>query len=157
MESLMALWHFDCVAIPVSSSDAVKGIQLSELSDEVWQGAAVDAASAILATLGPSHKGWCEDLNVWGNEDKTCVLMMADGASMVELRLRIDARDVDAELLQKFLAISERQGWSLLTEDGEVVAPAMMSLLDAVRRSRAAEYSRDAEGYFRRLPRKNIP
>jgi hypothetical protein len=67
----------------------------------------------------PSGKTWSKDLEVLGSLDTSCLTILREGESLVEVQFRFDLRETPIELLETAVQFSrDLQCW-LISEGGE--------------------------------------
>ena len=148
----MATWQFDCVLIPradvpLSSKDARQ--LLRDNSQALWSGRSVEAlAKDLEEVLGKPDPTWTVDVAKWGANDSTCLQLAAIDGAIDELRLRIDMRFPEDDLLRNVLRFSRKVDLVVVTEVGDVVEPRLEWLMRSAGRSRAAAFVKDPERYL---------
>ena len=73
------------------------------------------------------------------------------GGKVDELRLRIDMRFPEDDLLRSVLRLGRKLDFVVVTEVGDIVEPRLEWLMRSARRSRAAEFVEDPERYLNLL------
>ena len=103
----MAVWQFQIELVPKAVAEANSlraGMVLTEEQREsvVWwkdQRLPVTLLRDVEKML-PSQKAWSKDLEVFGSLDTSCVTILREGESLVEVHFRFDLREVPIELLE---------------------------------------------------------
>jgi len=85
---------------------------------------------------------------MWGVYDGTCLRLTRNGDEIEELRLRVDVRHPDDDLLARALATARSLRLLIVTETGETIEPELAWVLNAAGRAPAAEFVRDSAGYL---------
>ncbi|MFZ1557171.1 MAG: hypothetical protein WAT38_13390, partial [Nitrospira sp.] len=124
----MAVWQFQIELVPKAVAEANSlraGMVLTEEQREsvVWwkdQRLPVTLLRDVEKML-PSGKTWSKDLEVLGSLETSCLTILREGESLVEVQFRFDLREVAVELLETAVQFSrDLQCW-LISEDGKVI------------------------------------
>lgn len=150
----MATWQFDCIFIPRASVPLASrsgGQLLRDSSEELWSGHSVEALTKELEVLGKADPTWTPEIAMWGASDSTCLQLALVGGRIDELRLRIDMRFLEDDLLRSILRLGGKLDLVIVTEVGDIVEPRLEWLMRSAERSRAAEFVKDPEQYLNSL------
>ena len=154
----MAVWQFQIELVPKAVAEAnslLTGMVLTEEQREsvVWwrdQRLPLTLLRDVEKML-PSGKTWSKDLEVLGSLETSCLTILREGESLVEVHFRFDVREVSIELLETAVQFSrDLQCW-LITDDGKVIEPALAILKEAIRESSAFQFVKDPLSFISRL------
>jgi hypothetical protein len=99
----------------------------------------------------PSGKTWSKDLEVLGSLETSCVTILREGESLVEVQFRFDLRETPIELLETAVQFSrDLQCW-LISEGGKMIEPGLSALKDKIRKSSAFQFVKDPLSFLSRL------
>lgn len=154
----MATWQFDLRLVPRTSITR-HGLQAEDrlsvaLLDDVewWEGCTLPSDyPERLAAFLPVAKPWSEGWNVFGTEDGTRVDVITAGQRVEEVRMRIDARHVDADIIEHLVAFATGIDALLVSPEGRVFEPTFDAIGVELELSPAALFVRDPAEFFRRL------
>ena len=154
----MAVWQFQIELVPKAVAEANSlrtGMVLTEEQREsvVWwrdQRLPLTLLRDVEKML-PSGKTWSKDLEVLGSLETSCLTILREGESLVEVQFRFDLREVAVELLETAVQFSrDLQCW-LISEDGKVIEPGLSALKDEIRESSAFQVVKDPLSFLSRL------
>ena len=154
----MAVWQFQIELVPKAVAEAnslCAGMVLTQEQREsiVWwrdQRLPVTLSHDVEKML-PSQKAWSKDLEVFGSLDTSCVTILREGESLVEVQFRFDLRETTIELLETAVQFSrDLQCW-LISEGGKVIEPGLSALKDEIRESTAFQFVKDPLSFLSRL------
>lgn len=154
----MAVWQFQIELVPraVAEANSLRaGMVLTEEQREsiVWwrdRRLPVTLLRDVEKML-PSGRAWSKDLEVRGSLDTSCLTILREGESLVEVHFRFDVREVSIELLETAVQFSrDLQCW-LITDDGKVIEPALAKLKEEIRESSAFQFVKDPLSFISRL------
>jgi hypothetical protein len=154
----MAVWQFQIELVPKAVAEANSlraGMVLTEEQREsvVWwrdRRLPVTLLRDVEKML-PSGKTWSKDLEVRGSLDTSCLTILREGESLVEVQFRFDLRETSIELLETAVQFSrDLQCW-LISEGGKVIEPGLSALKDAIRESSAFQFVKDPLSFLSRL------
>lgn len=156
----MAAWQYDLYIVPRRAL-AERGVdndaRLSPAefdAGEWWHGHALPADfHTRVAALLPPGSSWDDEWHVFGEEDGTRLDVMTEGVQIEEVRLRLDARNLDPELLERLMALLDAFGCALVTPEMRVLSAEPLALWVELELSPAAQYVRDPAGFLNRLRR----
>ena len=143
----MAVWQFQIELVPKAVAEANSlraGMVLTEEQREsvVWwkdQRLPVTLLRDVEKML-PSGKTWSKDLEVLGSLETSCLTILREGESLVEVQFRFDLRETTIELLETAVQFSrDLQCW-LISEGGKVIEPGLSALIDEIRASPAFQF-----------------
>jgi hypothetical protein len=150
----MATWQFDCLLVPRDTWHCNPGdpsTLFQEGAAPFWSAWSGPAVRRELQGLGPPTPTWTNSIVLWGEEDKTCVSLDLEGDVVEDLRVRVDMRQPKTDLLMALLAIAQRQGWLLITENREVLEPDAGAIARAAEASDAARFAADPRTFLAEL------
>ena len=146
----MAVWQFQIELVPKAVAEANSlrtGMVLTEEQREsvVWwrdQRLPLTLLRDVEKML-PSGKTWSKDLEVLGSLETSCLTILREGESLVEVQFRFDLRETTIELLETAVQFSrDLQCW-LISEGGKVIEPGLSALKDEIRGSTAFQFVKD--------------
>ncbi len=154
----MAVWQFRIELAPKAVAEAnslCAGMVLTQEQREsiVWwrdQRLPVTLLHDVEKMLPPG-KAWSKDLEAFGSLDTSCLTIMREGESLVEVHFRFDLREVAIELLETAVQFSrDLQCW-FISEGGKVIEPDLSALKDEIRESSAFQFVKDPLSFISRL------
>ncbi|WP_437875515.1 hypothetical protein [Sorangium sp. So ce513] len=109
-----------------------------------------DIARAALDVLGKGAS-WSSDIDVWGDEDSTCLSMVRDEGRVVEVLFRVDLRNIQRQDLARLLDGFQRARVLLVDETAQLHEPTLAAVLQALQASTAWKYVTDPRAFFASL------
>lgn len=154
----MAVWQFQIKVVPKVVAEASSfrpGMMLTEEQREsvAWWGN-YSIPPSLLQTVEPvlpPGKTWSNDLEVFGDLEKSCVTIWRERALLVDVHFRFDLREVSSELLETAVRFCQSLQCWLITEDGKVIEPVLSTLKAEMRKSSAFQFVKDPPGFMSRL------
>ncbi|WP_437286881.1 hypothetical protein [Sorangium sp. So ce406] len=141
----MAIWQCSFLIVPSTE----RGRDSRSLSQRIERGTfwsdsqpGEDIERAALDILGKGAS-WSSDVDVWGDEDSTCLLMVRDGNRIVEVLLRVDLRSIQKQDLARLLDGFQRARVLLVDETAQLYEPTLFAVLQALQASTAWKYVTD--------------
>lgn len=140
----MATWQFDLELIPRRglTDGLVVGVDLP-----------ADYEKRITSFL-PWHVPWDPEWKVFGDEDGDRIDVILANGHVHQVRVRLDARKLDLELLQRIAGFARDCACVFVTPRGEVVEPEVSAMLIELELSPAAAFVRNPQAFFEGLKRK---
>ena len=153
----MATWQFDLEVVPrtVAVKNLLPGddhVTVEALESAEWW-KAVSLAPGFLQrveTLLPWTKPWAAGWQVFGEEDGNRVDVIEENGKVAEVRLRLDARNLEVEFLDELLGIIESSDCALVTPTGRLVEPEIEAIWVELELSPAASFVRDPAEFLAR-------
>ena len=147
----MAVWQFQIELVPKAVAEANSlraGMVLTEEQREsvVWwkdQRLPVTLLRDVEKML-PSGKTWSKDLEVLGSLETSCLTILREGESLVEVQFRFDLLETAVQFSR------DLQCW-LISEGGKVIEPGLSALKDEIRESTAFQFVKDPLSFLSRL------
>ncbi|WP_437895816.1 hypothetical protein [Sorangium sp. So ce124] len=112
-----------------------------------------DIERTALEILGKGAS-WSSDVDVWGDEDSTCLSMVRDGSRVVEVLLRVDLRNIQKPDLARLLDGFKRARVLLVDETAQLYEPTLPAVLQALQASTAWKYVTDPAAFIASLSEK---
>jgi hypothetical protein len=156
----MAIWQYITYLIPaasVGSDGTLSGIVVGddgfELPPLSFPFTPTEFDRRATEYLAPAKsKSWSEMAHFWGDEQKDDLFLFAEGEEVVEVRARLDLRDLTIERVRKLLRFTEALKCCFVEgRKGEVFAATEEALLNSIRTSRSAAFVVDPHGFLERL------
>jgi hypothetical protein len=147
----MASWQFDCALVPGPLTELSPEAALDlfrEGSRELWSSDAAARFLRLLKSIEEPKSTWAASTSMIGVEDETCLTVALENDVIDEVRLRIDMRHPDSDLLKKIVEIARQCGLVFITENQELVESDLAILLRSAARSDAARFVADPERYL---------
>jgi hypothetical protein len=157
----MAAWQLDLLLIPLDSAkahlDPQGGIDAESVeATDWWNGKGLPSSySSMLGGLLPQAASWDAEWEVFGTLDGNRVDVLAEGGTIAEVRVRIDVRDPDLQLLEQLCTFAQEAKCVFLSPDGHVVEPTPEAIWVEIELSGASTFVRDPAGFLGRLRAKN--
>jgi hypothetical protein len=147
----VAAWQCDFLLVPASNagpSDFAAG----DVYAEWWTAVQPPKGfEAHIAKILPEGRSWSPDLTTWGIEDGTRVDVWREGQRVDSIRVRIDARALDTEVLRDLVALAVYCDAAFLRHDGLFVPATDAAFLSAIGTSAAARFVDDSGAFLRRI------
>lgn len=154
----MAIWQFDLHCLPRRT---VVG-QIGELpltilpsgfdDGDWWRGEILETTLADqFSQLLPKAQSWSPKIQMWGQENGDRIDLASDDATIQDVLVRIDVRNIDYKFLMSFIQCADANNWVLLTQDNYVLVPSLSRLLSAIRRSDSFQFVADPHDFLKRL------
>jgi hypothetical protein len=100
----------------------------------------------------PPAKSWSPKIRIWGDDAKDDVDLFVEDGRVVEVRVRLDLRDVTIERVQRLVRFAQMLRCCFVEgRKGEVVPAREDALLQSIRESLSAQFVTDPRGFFDRL------
>jgi hypothetical protein len=157
----MAVWQFDLRIVPRervrlfldADGDCVRDAVLDSV--EWWRGEQLPVGwERQLESVLPRSPSWDNDWMVFGSEDGTRVDVLTDNGALQEVRLRVDARELDPALLERLMHFASSAGCRLVTPTGRVIEPDAIALWVELELSPARQFVRDPAAFLDGLQRR---
>jgi hypothetical protein len=103
-----------------------------------------------LAVFLPWVKPWSDGWQVFGNEEGTRVDVIGNGSRIEEVRVRIDVREPDLDLLQRLVDFVADADCVSLNAARQIIQPRVEDLCVEIETSPAASFVVDPEGFLQR-------
>lgn len=124
---------------------------------EWWDGVtATHELVEELSSLLPQLPSWQADIISWGEEDGDRIDIVSEQGALKEVFIRFDVRRMSWLFIIEILRIARTRGLGLLTEDGHLLRPTPVEFSSAVRRSTAARFVSDPEGFLEQLKKGEV-
>jgi hypothetical protein len=154
MFPVVAAWQCDFVLVPASAlpapSAATAPVDL--VAAEWWSDAQPprDFETHIGAILS-ERSSWSPDLRTWGTEDGTRIDVWREGRRVDSIRVRVDLREPDPDVLRQIVALAAHCSAAFLRSDGLFVPASDDAITSAIATSAAARFVDDSDAFFRRI------
>lgn len=157
----MAIWQFDVLIAPrepirlltAAGSDELPGDAVESTS--FWIGHQLPAAyEHQLEAILPWSPSWDPEWTLFGSEDGTRVDIISDEGRLDEVKLRVDARTIEPELIERLMDFFHAVDCVLITPSGRVVDPDPMAFWVELQMSSAMAFVRDPSGHLGRFQRR---
>ena len=155
----MATWQVDLVLVSRAALTAGRGEsarvtehELEQLS--IWEGVNTEDVLARFAAWLPGRlmtPGW----SMFGPEDGNRVDVIFSGARIEELRVRLDARHVNGQFLDRLCQEAQRLNAVLVTSEFHICEPNVAALVVELELSEAGQYTFNPEQHLDHLSRRN--
>jgi hypothetical protein len=158
----MAAWQFQFSLVPVAGIRRVHGevvrilpeyrthifsAPVKEASDfeNYWDGIEMlPAAVEVLKGLLPERVSWSGDAKMFGSEDGNSIEIWED-----DINCCLDIRSFDLSLLESLVGIAQMTKCMIvLKDDGRVIDPVLVSIVDEARRSSAAKFLENPSAFI---------
>lgn len=155
----MAIWQLDLQIAPrLCALDRMKRRVASEIANAQveawWTQVTPDVGSEQrLASILPWHASWTDDWKVFGEEDGNRIDVMLSGGHMEQVRVRIDVRDVDFELLERLVDFAADYDCIFVNGSGHVIEPTVENVCIEIEASPAANFVEDPTRFLEHLRR----
>ncbi len=150
----MALWQFDFRIIPraqVQGSDGSLPERLTPLTADSLAGALVEPSDERLSRLTAGLPlAWRSEsgLRVYGVLEGNRIDLMSQHEKIDEVRVRLDLRRIDEDVIKRALEYARATDSILLTQELEIVEPLQSSLLKEIEDSSAHRFLVDPGPYL---------
>ena len=158
----MAAWQFDVLCVPTSRAQPNMRhgdghIDVADMSsEELWDGEQLpDGWQRQLESILSSKKEWTHDWLMFGPEDGTRIDVFLEAGAVKEVRLRVDAREMEITRLHEVMQFAAGANLSLVTPDGRIVAPDVDALWVELQLSPAHLFVRNPDRFFDGLRRRS--
>ncbi len=158
----MAIWQLDLEIVPqgrvrsLLEKSVHPGINRDAADVDWWEGAELPPHfEERLANLLPRGKSWDSDWRLYGQEEGNRVDVIYDAGRLVEIRARLDVRDVDFDLLERLADVLTDADCVFIDETGHVIAPTADNLCVEIEASPAANFITDPKKFLERRNRRN--
>lgn len=143
MGTLMAIWQYELVfvpdqVIPVVARGAGQPFSLEDRE-------LVRLIDSILSR----RDSWSEDILIWGEEGGNRIHAVIENGRIVEITARIDARNIDAQFVQKIAALARTCRCHISSADCDAVNPEVGAIMNLLKGSDACRFVSDPENFFR--------
>ncbi len=156
----MAVWQMDLQVVPrqraLSIAHQRKSAKEFANTDDAdyWLGASLPAdyakrLASILSAGAPWATGWL----TFGEADGNRVDVLLAGSQIDEVRVRIDVREIDFEILERVRLFVAECDCVFVSSAGQVVEPRMRDLCIEIEASPAANFVTDPERFLQHLRR----
>lgn len=149
----MAIWQCSFLLVPSTERDR----DPRSLSERIENGSfwadsqpGEDIERTALETLGKGAS-WSSNIDVWGDDDSTCVSMVRERNRVVEVLLRVDLRNIQKAALVRLLDGFKRARVLLVDEAAQLCEPTLSEVLQALRASTAWKYVTDPAAFIASL------
>jgi hypothetical protein len=150
----VATWQCDFVLVPASAPTSASAATAPvDLVAADWWATVQPPAEfeAHIASFLSERPGWSPDLRTWGAEDGTRIDVWREGRRVDSIRIRIDTREPQAEVVRHLIALATYCDAAFLRHDGLFVPPSPDALASAIGTSAAARFVEDADNFLRRI------
>ena len=156
----MAIWQFDVLIAPRGRTRALLPSDSDQLPREVlesadlWEGRQLPPGyERQLEAILPWAPSWDPEWKLFGSEEGTRVDVITEDGAVQEVRLRVDARSLEPEVLERLVGFVSSIDCVLITPVGRVIEPDAMALWVELELSPAQAFVRDPIGFLDRLQR----
>jgi hypothetical protein len=146
----MASWQFDFRLLPrigVESYYRTIPVAITDRGvDEtaLWNNVPLTSnLRTQISQLLPRLDTWHADVERWGYEDGNRIDIVLEKESIVDVLVRVDAREISQVFLANLLQVARQNDWLVRTEDGRVFRPSLSRVLSAIHSSQAFGFVRD--------------
>ena len=133
------------------------GQRLSDAQREeiAWWSGKMVAAEKLrqLSKVLPPGKSWTEELEVFGDLETTCVSLLRDSNTVVEVNACLDLRTLSAEAGKAVLGFARGLECLLVTDDNLVLKPDSAALAEAIQASSAYRFVKDPRAFLSGIAR----
>jgi len=154
----MAIWQFQTKLVPCTTAadnGLLHGQYLSVGQREEiawWSGNEIAAVELqLLREVLPAGETWTQELEVFGDLEKTCVTILSESGAVVEVNARFDLRALSVETGKAILDFARGLECLLVTDDNLVLKPDSSSLAEAIKTSPAYRFVKDPLTFFSKL------
>ena len=160
----MAAWQFDLSLVPraalgTHSAFEAEPVPRSEFESTHWW-ASTDLPSGYQHELGSllgAEAAWGDEWEVYGHEDGNRIDVLRRGTAIEEVRLRLDVRILDINLLEALLDFVQRCGCVMVSPDLHVIEPRLDSLCVELELSSASQFVRDPQAFLEQIRKRRDP
>jgi hypothetical protein len=158
----MAAWQFDLVLIPRASlagrlKDGEDRFESSVFEAlDWWVGFTLppDYQRRLEAIL-PWSVPWDPEWKVFGVEDGNRIDVLTEAGQVKEVRARIDARDLDADFVERLIEFADYCACVFVTPELRVIEPDLHAIWVELELSPASSFIRDPSRFLERLGRRS--
>jgi hypothetical protein len=154
----MAIWQCDFYVVPRQRLMQADGTIAAEVSAEEWHSADwwsgvrfPESLDALFDQLLPRGRSRNPDTTFWGEDDGTRIEIQRGDGVVLDVFVRLDARTVSVELLERLASAAQLSGAVFVGSDLIVIPATPGALVEMLERSRASRYLRDPKLYLRRI------
>ena len=151
----MATWQFGLSFLSenlVASHGIAAGTRIKDNQrDELIQQNIESLPSEVVGRLSrvlKAGKSWSESIEVFGDIESTCVSLSKENNLIVEIRARLDLRNISPGTLVAILDFASAVKCLLLTDDNKVIKPTFSELKSEINFSPAYRFVKDPRSFI---------
>lgn len=151
----MALWQWDVWIVPKKKVaelfDVPKSMDLELFeSTDWWTSVSKQELETFFdKSLRRYDTPWATDTKSWGSDDGDRIELMAEDATVRDVVIRIDLRDLNLELLSSLVLFARSKDFLFYSlETGKFIEPSLSDLIDEIGQSRKMKFVQDPKAFF---------
>lgn len=147
----MAIYEYQAIFASKNKIETIKPSTLRDvLEEDSWLDPNVDNdINSELSLYFKQGKNWHEETKVW-LENESKIQIFCDDNVIYEIRLRLDLRYRDINILEKFIEIAQRLNYSIISifKDFNIFEPSIDNILDDIKISPAYKFVKNPSEYL---------
>lgn len=153
----MAIWQYVTKFVPRTKFVEKFGIEFDKVDFEQfedairWEFDSVSFHELSKNSILNHSKGWHENLDFFGEVDKTCISISRENNLIYDATLKIDLRDIKGELLEDIINFLKNNDYLLISCSGNVYEPTMKNIIGELKISKAFEFTKNPENFLEKL------
>ena len=157
----MAVWQLDLQIVPRQRVLDVlqaqeEGPEIAHVEEADWwtEHALPQGYEQRLASILPWRIPWAREWKVFGEDDGNRLDVIHDGEKIDEVRLRIDVREIDFDILERLVSFVAGCDCVFLSTAGHIVEPRVEDICVEIEASPAANFVSDPARFLEHLRRR---
>lgn len=158
----MATWQYGFKVVPrrqLLMKDGKAPLALTDAEREslpTWDlGTLREPLYTLIESRLPRCKSWSESIEIWGEDDKTCIELFKEKDGTVELSVRLDLRHLEREIIDMLQKVTSLLGALVIGEDGKIFTLNHEELKQQLQTSSAFKFVSNPQKFFSDLEHKN--
>jgi len=131
----MAIWQFSFYLTDNSDSDQVQVINVQEESLK------------NISNIFPLGESWHKDLVVYGNNDKTCIILSYENNILQEVLIKIDLRSATKNELIMIVEFIKANNLKIVC-DTMIYEPTIKKIIELIKKSNAYKFCENPQEFL---------